>query len=127
MPIITQTALRNTSSAGRMNKDGKADSQRENDENENFLGPGEKQRDPAEKKIVNETIRKRNKFNAITDPEEFWAVINGTILNTREREVLLMKRLENMTHQEIAEKLNISERLSQQIYSEAINKLRGVF
>lgn len=76
---------------------------------------------------MNETIRKRQKFNAITDPDEFWAVINGTILNTREREVLLMKRLENMTHQEIAEKLNISERLSQQIYSEAINKLRGVF
>lgn len=76
---------------------------------------------------MNETIRKRQKFNAITDPDEFWNVINGTVLNTREREVLLMKRLENMTHQEIAEKLNISERLSQQIYSEAINKLRGVF
>lgn len=127
MPITTQTAGRNTSSAGRMNKHGKTEGQNKRIEDQNFLGPGKKQRNPAEKKIVNETIRKRQKFNAITDPEEFWNVINGTVLNTREREVLLLKRLENMTHQEIAEKLNISERLSQQIYSEAINKLRGVF
>lgn len=70
-------------------------------------------------------VERRRRVNAITSQEQLLAAINGTVLKPRERQVLLYKCFDDLTHNEIADRLNISEKTSQRLYEKAIRKLQG--
>lgn len=69
-------------------------------------------------------VERRRRVNAITSQEQLLAAINGTVLKPRERQVLLYKCFDDLTHNEIADRLNISEKTSQRLYEKAIRKLQ---
>ena len=70
-------------------------------------------------------VERRRRVNAITSQEQLLAAINGTVLKPRERQVLIYKCFDDLTHNEIADRLNISEKTSQRLYEKAIRKLQG--
>lgn len=69
-------------------------------------------------------VERRRRVNAITSQEQLLAAINGTVLKPRERQVLIYKCFDDLTHNEIADRLNISEKTSQRLYEKAIRKLQ---
>lgn len=69
-------------------------------------------------------IEDRRRVEAVTSVRQLQAAINGTVLKPRERQVLLYKCFDDLTHIEIAERMSISEKTSQRLFSEAIRKLQ---
>lgn len=69
-------------------------------------------------------VERRRRVNAVTSRDQLLDAINGTVLKPRERQVLFYKCFDDLTHNEIADRLNISEKTSQRLYEKAIRKLQ---
>lgn len=69
-------------------------------------------------------VLRRRQIEAIRGEDDLWRIVDGPLLKPREREVFRLKTLEDLTHMEIADKLNCSERTAQRTYENAIRKLR---
>ena len=69
-------------------------------------------------------IEDRRRVESVTSTKRLMDVINGTVLKPRERQVLLLKIFDDLSHNEIADRLNITEKTSQRLFSKAIRKLQ---
>lgn len=69
-------------------------------------------------------VERRRRVESITSTQRLMEAINGTVLKPKERQVLLYKCFDDLTHNEIADRLNISEKTSQRLYEKAIRKLQ---
>lgn len=69
-------------------------------------------------------VERRKKVTRITNPSELWDAINHTLLKPMERNVVIMKCFEDFTHNQIAYRLNISEKTSQRLFASAIKKMQ---
>lgn len=69
-------------------------------------------------------IEDRRRVEAVTSAHKLMEAINGTVLKPRERDVLLLKCFEGLSHLEIGDKLHISEKTSQRVYAKALRKLQ---
>lgn len=69
-------------------------------------------------------IEERRRVESVTSAKRLMDAINGTMLKPRERQVLIYKCFDDLTHLEIADLLNISEKTSQRLFSKAIRKLQ---
>lgn len=69
-------------------------------------------------------IEERRRVESVNSVQRLMDAINGTVLKPRERQVLLYKCFDDLTHNEIADKMNITEKTSQRIYARAIRKLQ---
>lgn len=68
-------------------------------------------------------VRRRRQVLDLRGEDALWKLVNGPLLTPREREVVTLKILKDLTHAEIASVLNCTERTSQRIYKSAIRKL----
>lgn len=68
-------------------------------------------------------VRRRRQVLDLRGEDALWKLVNGPLLTPREREVVNLKILKDLTHAEIASVLNCTERTSQRIYKSAIRKL----
>ena len=69
-------------------------------------------------------IEERRKVEAVTSQQRLMDAINSTVLKPRERQVLLLKIFDDLSHNEIAEKMSITEKTSQRLFAKAIRKLQ---
>ncbi|WP_158099487.1 RNA polymerase sigma factor [Flavonifractor sp. An9] len=57
-------------------------------------------------------IEERRRVESVTSQQRLMDAINGTVLKPRERQVLLLKIFDDLSHNEIADRLNITEKTS---------------
>lgn len=69
-------------------------------------------------------IEERRRVESVTSQQRLMDAINGTVLKPRERQVLLLKIFDDLSHNEIADRLNITEKTSQRLFSKAIRKIQ---
>lgn len=69
-------------------------------------------------------IEERRRVESVTSTERLMKAINGTVLKPRERQVLIYKCFDDLTHNQIADLMNITEKTSQRLFSKAIRKLQ---
>ena len=68
-------------------------------------------------------VQRRREIEALRGEDDLWRLIEGPLLKPREREALKLKMLEDLSHDEIAQKLLCSERTAQRLYEKAIRKI----
>lgn len=68
-------------------------------------------------------VRRRKQILDLRGEDALWNLVNGPLLTPREREVVNLKILQDLSHFEISCKMNCSERTVQRIYKSAIRKL----
>lgn len=68
-------------------------------------------------------VRRRNQILDLRGEGALWDLVNGPLLTPREREVVNLKILQDMSHFDISCRMNCSERTVQRIYKCAIKKL----
>lgn len=69
-------------------------------------------------------IEERRRVESVTSQQRLMDAINGTVLKPRERDVLMLKIFDDLSHYEIADRLNITEKTSQRLFAKAIRKLQ---
>lgn len=69
-------------------------------------------------------IEERRRVESVTSQQRLMDAINGTVLKPSERKVLLLKIFDDLSHNEIADRLNITEKTSQRLFSKAIRKIQ---
>lgn len=69
-------------------------------------------------------IEERRRVESVNSVQRLMDAINGTVLKPRERQVLMLKCFDGLSHNEIGDRLHFSEKTSQRIYARAIRKLQ---
>lgn len=68
-------------------------------------------------------VQRRREIESIRGMDDLWKIVDGPLLKPRERDALKLKMLEDLSHNEIADRLQCSERTAQRLYEKAIRKL----
>lgn len=68
-------------------------------------------------------VQRRREIESIRGMDDLWKIVEGPLLKPRERDALKLKMLEDLSHNEIADRLQCSERTAQRLYEKAIRKL----
>ena len=69
-------------------------------------------------------VLRRRQIEAIRGEDDLWRIVDGPLLKPREREAIKLKMLDDLSHMEIADRIQCSERTAQRLYERAIRKLK---
>lgn len=70
-------------------------------------------------------VKNRRDIQRIRGMDDLWKAVDSPLLTPRERAVVKLKIIEDLSHNEISQRLPVSERTSQRLYKSALKKLES--